>query len=128
MFAVGHKMVAIIYTHHSVISVGVPKTISRLYIKGRRYDVPSIHAEIDAVVRLINLDCHVKANMFVMKRNYGLSKPCHDCIEMLRKMRQVKIKRVICWTERGMTTIRFNDLTNDHMSRGWSRWHAGSFA
>lgn len=91
-----YKVGCVIVYHNKVISTGCNKDISHPLQK--KYDlyrnIPDkyshkIHAEVDAIKRIINLDIDWnKVSIYVYRKMrckpYGISRPCNSCMKLIK--------------------------------------------
>lgn len=134
LFDHGAEMVAIAYRKKSIISIGQSRFVPHKILKFCKLQLPSVHAEIDAISRMIN-ECgetkksSTRVDLFVMRYNSltgGCSKPCFDCLRMLKEypFTGVKIRKVVYFRKGEVKETAFSDIKTNHKSRGW-KWFKG---
>lgn len=109
-----YKICAIVYKHHSIISIGLA---SKDHIE---HITPSTHAEVNAFEKIRgnvrNVDI-VVARIGTGKNKTRLRcKPCYHCVKFLKEK---SIRRISYFNGEQFITERLNTLSTDHISKGW---------
>lgn len=130
----GWTVIAIAFNHNKIIEYAVSSTCPHVHFPCRRIQVPSTHAEIMLIRKLI-LKCHkagkkkrLSLNMIVARINstgYCCAKPCHHCSEFIKSnyvMSYMKIKRIYYFVDKTLMSSKQDDLENDHISYGWKTY------
>lgn len=128
-----YNMCAILYNKSKIYCVGYNKFIGHTHIFGKKMMLPSRHAEMDVISKLIkskkNLINKVKKqklNLIVIrytkKGTFGNSKPCSNCIKFM-KSSGLHFKKITYYEDNKFNTILLNNLENNHKSSGWELFY-----
>ena len=127
-----YRMIAILYHKSRIYAIGLSEDSHYKRMFHRTIYLPSVHAEISACIKVYNtyVRTHkksLKADLFIMRNNSlgkGFSsKPCRDCIRLLRSdFPLIHINRVSYFENGKIITEKFSDISNDHVSRGFLKY------
>lgn len=125
------NMCAILYNKSQVYSIGYNKLINHVHIFRKKYIVPSIHAEVDAIRKFIH-ECdsptrkRPKLKMIVLRKNkagnFMNSKPCKNCIAFMKSelvKNFINIREVTFYEECGFKSCLLSTLESNYISSGW---------
>ena len=118
------QMVAVLYMKKNIYAVGLSSTMNRRQLFTSKLFLPSIHAEVDAMLKAFNnyVRIHHKplhCNMLVI-RYVGTSKPCLHCLQLMRNPSfHIFIHKVTYLEDGNMVTEKLSDIKTNHISRGF---------
>ena len=125
------SMAEVIYKKKHIYSIGYSSSIEHLCYSDKKYHVPSTHAEMDAIRRVINdyvrihkrkLTANIMIVRYISTCYYAISKPCIDCLKFMQiNKKYVTIRNVTYGNNEGLVTEKLCDLETHHVSRGWRR-------
>jgi deoxycytidylate deaminase len=125
---------AILYNKSKIISVGWNNPLSHAKVFRSTYNLPSTHAEVDALKKYI-FTCkspkrRIKVHIVVLRKNktgkFVNSKPCKHCIEFMKSQLVssfINIRNIIYVEDSEFKETTLNDITNEHVSYGWQHFH-----
>ena len=129
------KMCAILYNKSKILSIGWSTPFPYVKIFEKILDVPAIHAEIEAIKKLLNnkksfSKKRIKANLIVFKLNdkheFSNSKPCKNCIKLIHSpliYKNIHIKKILYYENGEFKKSNVNEIFNDHISYGWANYY-----
>ena len=118
------QMVAVLYMKKNIYAVGLSSTMNRRQLFTSKLFLPSIHAEVDAMLKAFNnyVRIHHKplhCNMLVI-RYVGTSKPCLHCLQLMRNPSfHIFIHKVTYLEDGKMVTEKLSNIKTNHISRGF---------
>lgn len=122
----------IIYHNSDILSIGCNSLETVRYIGQFKYLCPSVHAEVNAISRLIKpgIKKRIKLNMFILRASktglIGNAIPCKHCLEFLKSdmiSNLFAINKITFSCDRSnFITKKMIDISNEHVSRGWLRF------
>ena len=125
------NMCAILYNKSQIYSVGYNTLISHAHIFRKKYMVPSIHAEVDAIRKFIYERVsptrkRPKLKLIVLRKNnagnFMNSKPCKNCISFMKSelvKNFINIREVTFYEDGGFKSCLLSSLESNHISSGW---------
>ena len=119
-----NRMVAVLYWKKTIYSVGFDASMPRKQLFNNRIYLPSIHAEVDCLARAYNSYVRINhrplnADLLVL-RHIGSSKPCIDCLRLMRSQCFcIHIRNVTYLEDRNLKTERLSKMETNHRSRGF---------
>lgn len=129
-------MCAIVFNKSKVLSIGTSLMIPhRKFCGVGRVYVPSVHAEIDALSRLLNDKARLRkkrlnADLFVISHNSltsqsSSSKPCKDCIRMMCSglFSNLKIRNIYYFSKGEIKKESLENIDTEFISSGWRLWY-----
>lgn len=125
----GSNVCCIIYHNSDILSIECNSVETIRYIGQFKYICPSVHAEVNAISKLIRpgLKHRTKLNLFILRAsktgNIGNAIPCKHCLEFLKSdiiTNLFNINKITYSLGNDIfMTQKLNDITTDHVSRGW---------
>lgn len=123
------QMCAVLYRKKTIYSIGISSPITRKQLFTNKLFLPSIHAEVDAITKAFNnyvrihkqpLHCNI-----VVTRYCGTSKPCFNCLELMRNPSfHIHIHNVSYFLNGKLKTEKLSDMKTSHVSRGFLEYKA----
>ena len=123
-YAIRPQMCAVLYRKKKVYAIGISSVLYRKQTFNNKIYMPSVHAEIDAVVKAYNnyVRIHKKPLYcdLVIARYIGCSKPCFNCLKILQSSAfQIYINKVSYMEDGKLKTEKLSNMSTDHISRGY---------
>ena len=115
---------AVLYKNKHIYAIGINSTLYRKQTFNNKVYMPSVHAEIDAIIKAYNnyVRIHRKplyCNMVII-RYIGCSKPCLNCLKIMKNSSfQIFINKVSYIEDGMLKTEKLSEMTTDHISRGY---------
>ena len=125
------NMCTILYNKTNIYAIGYNKFMGHVHVFRKKLNVPSIHAEVDAIRKVIYTKVsptkkRVKLSMIVLRKNnngkFMSSKPCMHCISFMKSKLVnsfINLREITFYEDDEFKSCSLNELTTDHVSRGW---------
>ena len=129
------NMCTILYNKQNIIAIGYNKFITHVHVFKKKFLVPSIHAEVDAIRKVIYTKVsptkkRKKLSLIVLRKNnrgeFMNSKPCMHCIMFMKSKlvnNFINIRDITFFEDNKFKRCTLNELHNNHISRGWRGVH-----
>lgn len=125
------RMVAILYNKKKIYAIGYSSSLTHKQLFNNRLYFPSLHAEVDAITKAYNNYVRINKKILncdiLITRYVGSSKPCVNCLEVMKNPAFcIRIRNVSYCEDGQLKTEKLSELQTDHVSRGFKYMKASS--